>query len=225
MPSKTEEIVDSIRSAVVSHRLHPGTQLREPSLANLYGVSRTVVRQALQELAKDGLVELSAGRIASVAQPSPKEAREVFDLRRAIQRHALATLIGRATKGDLTKLRAHLKSERAARAASDTAAVRRLGAGFHVLMARLAGNDLLADLLEHLTARIALILILYQHDYDRHVERLQDDHRQFVELIESKSLAKALALLDAHLKVVEASLQMKDLQPSEDLQLQRALQR
>ncbi|MGH6637023.1 MAG: GntR family transcriptional regulator [Polaromonas sp.] len=224
MTSKTEDIVDSIRSAIMSHRLLPGTQLREVSLGRLYGVSRTVVRQALQQLAKDGLVELTPGKIASVAQPTPKEAREVFDLRMAIEKHALRSLIDRATKKDLAKLRAHLKEERAAFASSDTAAIRALGAGFHVLMARLSGNDLLADLLEHLTARIALILVLYQHDYDRHVECLQDEHQQFIELIESKSLDSALTLMEAHLKVVEVSLKMVDVKPSEDLQLQRALQ-
>lgn len=224
MTSKTEDIVESIRGAIVSHRLLPGTQLREVSLARLYGVSRTVVRQALQQLAKDGLAELTPGKIASVAQPTPKEAREVFDLRRAIEKHALTTLMDRATKKDLARLRAHLKEERAALASADTEGIRTLGAGFHVLMARLSGNDLLADLLEHLTARIALILVLYQHDYDRHAECLQDEHQQFIDLIESKGLSRALALMDVHLKVVEVSLKMADVKPSEDLQLQRALQ-
>jgi len=140
MTSKTEDIVDSVRNAILSHRLLPGTHLREVSLGRLYGVSRTVVRQALQRLAKDGLVELAPGKIASVAQPTPKEAREVFDLRLAIERHALTGLIARATKKDIARLKAHLKQERSAQAAGDTESVRKLGAQFHVLMARLSGT-------------------------------------------------------------------------------------
>ena len=71
MSTKNEEISDSIREAVAAHRLLPGTQLREVSLGKLYGVSRTVVRQALQSLAREGLVDLTPGKIASVAKPTP----------------------------------------------------------------------------------------------------------------------------------------------------------
>lgn len=224
MSSKTEEIVSSISNAILSHRLLPGTQLREVSLGRLYGVSRTVVRQALQQLSKDGLVDLSPGKIASVAKPTAKEAREVFDLRIALESHVTLTLVERASKKDIAKLRAHVKQERAAFTAGDWDAVRKLGAGFHALMARVAGNELLAETLEHLHARIALILLLYEHDYDRHVECLQDEHEEFVNLIESRSPEKALALLKAHLGTVENSLQITDMDNTEDLQLQRALQ-
>ncbi|UUZ66202.1 hypothetical protein LP417_34830 (plasmid) [Polaromonas sp. P1-6] len=68
------------------------------------------------------------------------------------------------------------------------------------------------------------MLLLYKHDYDRHVECLQDEHEEFVNLIESRSLEKALALLKAHLGTVEHSLQITDMNNTEDLQLQRALQ-
>lgn len=226
MDNKTDEIIASIRSAVVSHRLLPGTQLREVSLGRLYGVSRTVVRQALQRLAKDGLVDLTPGKIASVAQPTPKEAREIFDLRAAIESHALKALMERATKKDIARLRSHVAAERSALAAGNSEGARKLGADFHILIARLAGNDLLADLLEHQLARIALILVLYQHDYDHHVACLQDEHEQLIDLIASKSLSGAQRLLASHLGVVETSLKMKakDASLGEDLPLQRALQ-
>ena len=224
MSTKAEEIIDSVRNAILSHRLLPGTQLKEVSLGRLYGVSRTVVRQALQRLAKDGLADLTPGKIASVAKPTAKEAREVFDLRVALEAHVTLALIERASKKDIAKLRAHVKQERAAFAAGDWDAVRKLGAGFHALMARVAGNDLLAQTLEHLHARIALILLLYKHDYDRHVECLQDEHEEFVNLIESRSRQKALSLLKSHLGTVEQSLQITDIGSTEDLQLQRALQ-
>ena len=221
--SKTDEIVDNVRSAILAHRLLPGTHLREVSLGKLYGVSRTVVRQALQQLAKDGLVALAPGKIAAVAKPSPKEAHEIFDLRLAVERHTLTTLVAQARKPALAKLRAHLKEERRALAAGDIEAVRKLGAGFHVLMARVAGNDLLADLLEHLVARIALILALYQHDYDRHTECLQDEHQQLIDFIEAGTLAPALKLLQSHLGVVETSLRLDSTGQDHDLALHKAL--
>ncbi len=226
MSTKNEEISDSIREAVAAHRLLPGTQLREVSLGKLYGVSRTVVRQALQSLAREGLVDLTPGKIASVAKPTPKEARDTFDLRWAIERHSLEKLSQAHTRKDLAALRAHVKQERAARVGNDMEEVRRLGAGFHVLLARLAGNDLLAQTLDQLVGRIALILLLYQHEYDKHTECLQDEHAQLISLIESGSTEEALALLRSHLHTVEVSLGADAPDDEEaDPHLSRALRR
>lgn len=223
MTSKNEEIVQSIRNAIAAHRLLPGVQLREVGLGKLYGVSRTVVRQALQTLAREGLVDLTPGRIASVAQPTPKEARDTFDLRWVIERHATETLAAGAKRTDIAALRAHVRKERAARAARDAEQVRKLGAEFHVLLARLAGNELAARTLEHLVARIALILLLYRHDYDEHVDCLQDEHTQFIDLLETGQTEKALQLLERHLKTVEVSLNVDVVPAGGDPQLQRAL--
>jgi DNA-binding GntR family transcriptional regulator len=104
--------------------------------------------------------------------------------------------------------------------------VRRLGAGFHVLLARLAGNDLLAQTLDQLVGRIALILLLYQHEYDKHTECLQDEHAQLIALIESGSTEEALALLRSHLHTVEVSLGADAPDDEEaDPHLSRALRR
>ncbi len=224
MTTKADEIVEAVKDAILSHRLLPGTQLREVSLGRLYGVSRTVVRQALHRLAKDGLADLTPGKIASVAQPSAKEAREVFDMRTALEAHVTQALIDRASKKDFARLRAHLKQERSAFAAGDWDAVRKLGAGFHALMAELAGNELLTRTLQELHARIALILQLYQHDYDSHVACLQDEHGEFIDLLESGASKQAISLLKRHLGKVEQSLNIVDIKAAGDLPLRRALQ-
>lgn len=223
MSNKTDEITANIRWAILSQRLLPGVELREMSLARLYGVSRTVVRQALQQLGKDGLVELVPGRIAMVAQPSAQEAKDVFDLRIALESHVTCTLIERGSPKDIAKLRAHLKREKAALKAQNWEDVRRLGAEFHALMARLAGNALLAQHLEQLQGRVALILQLYNAAYDRHAGCLQEDHERFIELLEQRDTSQALKLLRSHLSVVEDSLRVDDAQRGDDLHLQRAL--
>ena len=68
-----------LAEAIHDHRLIPGMKLNEDEVGVIYGVSRTVVRAALQELAHNHLVELRRNRGAFVAQPSVKEAREVFE--------------------------------------------------------------------------------------------------------------------------------------------------
>src|SRR5215475_2077794 len=84
-PSVTDQIVDSITTAIVERRLMPGTRLVEQQIADVFSVSRTVVRQALNQLSRDRLVTLEPARGAFVAMPSIDEARQVFQVRRLIE--------------------------------------------------------------------------------------------------------------------------------------------
>src|SRR5690349_21412047 len=83
--SATQRIVDSITTAIVERRLMPGTKLAEQQIADIFSVSRTLVRQALNQLSRDRLVTLEPARGAFVAQPSVEEARQVFEARKLIE--------------------------------------------------------------------------------------------------------------------------------------------
>ena len=81
----TQRIVTSITQAIVQRRLVPGTKLAEQKLADIYGVSRPLVRQALNQLSRDHLVTLMPARGAHVAAPSIEEARQVFEVRNLLE--------------------------------------------------------------------------------------------------------------------------------------------
>ena len=78
-------IYERIWTAIVDHSLPPGTKLTEDRLGEIFGVGRTRIRQVLFQLAHEGVVTLQHNRGAFVAQPSVREAREVFEARRAIE--------------------------------------------------------------------------------------------------------------------------------------------
>ena len=82
--STTSLIAARLTRAIVEHRLQPGTKLAEQKLADHFGVSRTLVRQALFQLSQNRLVRLEPARGAFVAAPSADEARQVFAVRRMI---------------------------------------------------------------------------------------------------------------------------------------------
>ena len=77
-PSSTDRIVVALTQAIVEHRLQPGAKLVEQALASHFGVSRTLVRQALFLLSQKRLVTLEPARGAFVASPSVAETRQVF---------------------------------------------------------------------------------------------------------------------------------------------------
>ncbi len=72
----TERIALSITQAIVERRLMPGTKLAEQKIADIFKVSRTLVRQALNQLSRDRLVTLTPARGAYVAEPSVEEAQQ-----------------------------------------------------------------------------------------------------------------------------------------------------
>ena len=83
--SSTRHIVESLTRAIVEHRLLPGTKLSEQKLADHFGVSRTLVRQALFQSSQNRLIRLEPTRGAFVATPSVQEARQVFTVRRMLE--------------------------------------------------------------------------------------------------------------------------------------------
>ena len=155
------EIHDHLVAAVLDHRLLPGTKLVEDKLGQVYGVSRTRIRQVLIRLAQAQVVTLSPNRGASIAQPGVDEAREVFEVRRLIEPTLIARAVERASPADLTALAAQIEEEVQARLHGQQAAALRLSGEFHLHLAKLAGHSTLARLLQELVSRTSLVLMTY----------------------------------------------------------------
>jgi DNA-binding GntR family transcriptional regulator len=201
-----ERIYRAVVNAVMSHRLPPGTRLGEAEFCDLYGVSRTTVRKALQRLAHDHIIELRPNRGAIVASPSPKEARDVFAARRALEREIVPLVVQRATPASLRAIRAAIEAEETARRSADRAAWIRLGGEFHLLLAELAGNAVLQRFMAELVSRCSLIIALYENPGAPMCGN--HDHQQLLALIESGDAARATALIEHHLVEIEARLHL-----------------
>ncbi len=196
----------AVFSAVMSRRLPPGTRLGEAELSDLYQVSRTTVRKALQRLSHDHIVELRPNRGAVVASPSPAEAREVFQARRVIERAIIPLVIANATRPALRRLNESLKTEHNALVKGDRADWIRLGGEFHILLAELAGNAVLLRFATELVSRCSLIIALYESPGAPMCE--DDDHQPLVSLIEQRQTEAATALMENHLREIEARLML-----------------
>ncbi len=202
----TQRIVDGITTAIVERRLMPGTKLAEQQIADIFKVSRTLVRQALNQLSRDHLVTLEPARGAFVAQPSVEEARQVFALRKMLEAALVRQVCAAIDDSRLAVLRAHLKTEADAVARSDVAGRTRLLADFHVVLARLVGNEVLAQLLADLLRRCSLIALMYQSSHS--AEHSQAEHVAIVDAIERRDARAAARLMDSHLGNVERNLHL-----------------
>lgn len=204
----TETIVARITAALIEQRLPPGAKLGEVALGEIFGVSRTKIRQALNRLAQDKLVTLLPARGAFIARPEPRDARELFDARRVIERVLVERFTASATRAQIARLREHLARERSALSRANAAARNRLLGEFHVLIAGMAGNAVLADQVRELVQRTTLVTLLYQSSPAASCS--SDEHELLLEAIRKRDAIGAVRLMEQHLTHVEHDLALPD---------------
>jgi DNA-binding GntR family transcriptional regulator len=213
--SSTHLIVESLTRAIVEHRLHPGTKLAEQKLADHFGVSRTLVRQALFQLSQNRLIKLEPARGAFVAAPSVEEAKQVFAVRRMLEAEMARAFARTATPAKLKALREHVAQEKLAVQQQDVPSRTELLGDFHVRMAELMGNQVLAELLSELISRCALITLMYQST--QAAEHSSEEHAAIVKALAAKDEELAVRLMNEHLLHVEENLTFERKQPVSEL--------
>ncbi len=224
-PSRTEAVLDAIKHAILAGELRPGQSLVETELAQLLGVSKTPVREALKTLAGAGLVTMSPYRGATVRAIDPASAAAVYDLRlllepeavrRAVHAHgaqARAAQARAATAGGTQAggLRAGpggpdgrpWAAAQAALAASDAAAgqAQRSLANreFHRALYLGCGNSLLVKTLDDLRDQTALVSALsWEQAPSWHQEAAE--HRAILAAARAGAGDEAAALLREHIE-------------------------
>lgn len=197
---RTDAVYAGLRRAIIEQSLMPGAKLPEDQIGESFGVSRTLVRAALTRLVAEGLVEQVRNRGSFVASPSLAEAQQVFDLRRQLEGLVVERLAGVLDGGQVRRLRAHVAAERALQGRDGPESIR-LAGEFHVLLADLTGNALLARYVADVVSRSSLILALYSRPHSS--ECGANEHAGIIEALAAGDGARAGALMDHHLGAVQ----------------------
>ena len=190
-------VYGALKDAILSHRLAPGTKLPEDELASIYAVGRSVIRSALHALSHDRLVRLEPNRGAFVAQPSKREAREIFEARALLEPRVAALAAESAKPRDISALRAHLEKEHAALRDGQTGDAISLSARFHVTLAEIADHSILTELVTDLVSRSSLIVALYWRRRDATCE--VHAHHALVNAVAKGKAKDAAGLMSSHL--------------------------
>ncbi|MEZ7848942.1 MAG: GntR family transcriptional regulator [Polaromonas sp.] len=215
--SATHAIVEALTKAIVEHRLHPGTKLAEQKLADHFGVSRTLVRQALFQLSQNRLIRLEPARGAFVAAPSVAEAKQVFAVRRMLEAEMTRAFVRGSTPARIKSLKDHVAREQGAVDRADVPSRNELLGDFHVRMAELMGNQVLAQVLGDLISRCALITLMYQSSAA--AAHSHEEHALIVKALAARDEEKAVQLMHDHLLHVEENLTFDRKVPSNDISM------
>jgi DNA-binding GntR family transcriptional regulator len=212
----TQQIVERIWLSIAERRLRPGVQLKEGQLASIFDVSRARIRQALTALERDGLVTIIPNRGAFVCEPSVDEARDVFFVRRAVERRVVERLCTSISKADLKRLHTHVARERVANQENATTDIIKLSGGFHLLLSEIVGSDFLVGTMRDLISRTSLITAVYRNN--NRFNCGPDEHADIVEAIGKGDAEKAIRLMGHHLEHVESELDLSEIRNlSQDL--------
>jgi DNA-binding GntR family transcriptional regulator len=205
-PSRTEAVLDAIKRAILAGELRPGQSLVETELAQLLGVSKTPVREALKTLAGAGLVTMSAYRGATVRAIDPASAAAIYDLRLLLEPEAVRRAVGRgaaeASPVQASPIQASWASAHAALTASDAAtdqAQRSLAnREFHRALYLACGNSLLVKTLDDLRDQTALVSALSWEQAPSWQQEAAE-HQAILAAARRGAATEAAALLRSHI--------------------------
>jgi DNA-binding GntR family transcriptional regulator len=146
-------------------------------------------------------------RGAMVSKPSAREAREVFATRRLLEAGSVAAFIESATRADCRRIHEHLAREKAAWRDNDRRAALTLSGEFHLIIAEIAGNDILVELLRDLVSRSSLIIAVFQSPGTASCP--PEEHEKLVTALEHRDRS-AVDLMLHHLDHVLADLRLEE---------------
>jgi DNA-binding GntR family transcriptional regulator len=213
--SRADIVYTGLRRAIIEGAVRPGTKLPEDSVGESFGVSRTIVRSVLARLASEGLVSQQPKRQASVAVPTLEDARDLFRVRKGVERIVVEVLSEGLSRDRAERLLAHVEAEHAANGLNEATSIA-LAGEFHILLARLTGNETLYRYVNELVSRCSLVLAIYGRPHS--ADCAISEHRQLIAAIADGQTQRAVELMDGHLDSV-ASRALLQHRPARDLDL------
>ncbi|MGY4504061.1 DNA-binding GntR family transcriptional regulator [Bradyrhizobium sp. GM24.11] len=192
-----EQVLQQVRAEIISGQSLPGSMYSVPTLAASLGVSSTPVREALLELARNGLIEPMRNRGFKVVEPTLTELRNLFDLREVLELHA-ATIVARKRKNLKGLVRFADEVARAVKN-EDIRLYLEADRTFHQLLTAAAENTRLTEMVMGLRDQMRLYGIKSRAGLARQNESAAE-HYQIIELATAGKEEALADLLRRHIR-------------------------
>lgn len=199
--SSGERIAGLLRKLIISGEIPLGSPVRQQKLASRFGVSTTPVREALQLLAAEGLIQIDPHRGAVVRRQSSDEIRETFDMRIALEGLAVERAVPKIMKATLDDLHTLVDKMEAT---DDVEMWAELNQLFHVRLYQAARQPRLSWTIDRLRDSSHVYFNMVTRPLWR--EESNAAHRRILEAIESKDVASARLAIQEHLQNVLDSI-------------------
>lgn len=196
--SLREQLVDVLRAAIVAGAMHPGSVYSARTIAASAGASPTPVREAMLDLAKEGLVEVVPNKGYRVTELTDRELDEITALRELIEVPTIGEVARRADREELEALRPLAKELERTGGENDLLAYLDLDRRFHLELLALAGNSHLVEVVRDLRARSRLYGLQQLADAGE-LPASAAEHDQLLDLVLAGDARGAVTLMRHHI--------------------------
>ncbi len=196
------DIYRQLFDSILEQRLAPNTKLNEQELAEIFGVSRTLIRQALQRLSAEQVVVIEKNRGAFVAAPDPLLARQILQARELIELAVVDLACEQLGDDHYARLQTMIELEQEALDEGDVGAALRRSGEFHVRFAEAAGNQPYVNILRGLISQTSLIIAMYGHGGNNCA---RDEHRRLLDAVLAGDKVVSANLMRHHLSHIAES--------------------
>ncbi len=192
-----EQVVDALRDAIVQGEFKPGQTLVETDLANQLGVSRAPVREALQILNGEGLLETVPYHGTTVRRLTKTDIEELYSLRSVLEAFAVRRIIARKRPEDIKVLRAHFQDMLKTAEEGDLRKINDIDRSFHTTLIELSGHSMLISIWSSVSLRVRQVMALL-NELNADMKQIAYNHLPLIEAIEAGDEEKATELIARH---------------------------
>ncbi len=192
---------EAIRIAILEGEIGPGERLKEKEIALQLGISSTPVREALQSLVAEGLIEIIPNRGAAVRTYDEATLEELYRLRALLEGYAAREAASRITEEQILELEQSNERFATLRAGEDVRSLVQENFVFHSLVLDAAGGERLAELVQKVL-HVPLVYRVYIWYSPEQKLVSEHYHRQLVHVLRERDAPRAEAVMREH--VLEA---------------------
>lgn len=196
--SIADQVYEHLRSEILAGELRQGERVIEAQVAKTLQISRAPVREAVNRLLQDGLLETKTHFGPSVIQMTPEKIRFLYDIRAAIEGLAIRDVVRRRGNLDLEPLRACIVEMKRCARRKDLAGLVDVELEFHRLLCEFAGNPYVVKVSSILDAQVRMALTIDNSHYENLADAA-DEHEPILEAIQSGDADKAARLMELHI--------------------------
>ena len=186
-----EIVYEELKRQILIGEIAPGTRMMEVELADVMGVSRTPVREAIRKLEKEGLVTIEPRKGAYASNISIKDMVDVLEVRQGLEGMAAAIASGRITEIQKEELLGVIEKYRIAVDSENIEEIIRYDEAFHSLIISISGNKTLMQVFSTVQELALRFRYIYYDDFNRY-ESMPKEHQRIEEAIFSGDAEKAL---------------------------------
>lgn len=189
-------VADQLRDEILSGRLPPGTPLRQNEVAERYQTSTTPVREALQQLVAEGLLDGDPHRGVSVHRTASEELEQIYEIRMVLEPLSITATVANITERELAQAEELVD---ALDGETDAAVATELNNAFHMILTEAARRPRLAGILRRLRNLSALYIAHSLADHPERMQAANQEHRELLEACRANDAERAREVERSHL--------------------------